>query len=105
MSLQLSNATVGYDRTGVQRLIASLDEQTVQQTNSLLIKELEKLNTATDAAWVGSSADIFKKNMQTDVNNITTALTQTFDTLKNEIYQIVNEMDNIDQNVISARGD
>lgn len=103
MTLSITGATIGYDRTQVQAAINSLRQEAIEATKQKMASGLNTLNSEVDAVWVGTSADRFKKNMQTDYKTICDAMDESYDTLVKEIYQVVNEMDNIDQSVLAER--
>ena len=104
MALTIEGATVGYDSGEVQTAINNLHTKCIADTKNLMTKEMSTLRTAVDNAWVGQSAESFKNNLQADLTTISNALDETFNVLQSELFEIVNKMDEMDQNLVKERG-
>ncbi len=104
MALQISGADIGADIQGVQTAINNLEVHVIQDTITKMNGSMETLRTSVDEAWVGQSAETFKKNMETDKNTVIDALNATFDGLKSEINQIVSRMAEVDEALVVERG-
>ncbi len=103
MALNIEGATLGYDANNVQEAFNSLNQKVIGETIVKMQQGLDNLRTATDAVWVGTSAEQFKKNMEYDVDFISKCLEETRDVLKKQLDEIVNKMDEIDQSLVKGR--
>ena len=103
MALTIEGADVGYDKSGTDKLIADIKANVIEKAASEMKSNLNTLETSVDEIWVGHSADQFKQNMNTDVQNISDALNKTYEVLVSEINQIVSAMSQVDQELIKAR--
>lgn len=104
MALNIENATIGFDVNNVETALANLNTKVIQDTIVKMNGSMEKLREQVDSAWVGASAEQFKKNMEIDKDSITKALQETYENLKAEMYQIVNEMATADEVLVKERG-
>ena len=103
MALNIEGATLGFDANNVQAAINSLNTEVIENTKVTMNQKLSELRTAVDTIWVGASAEQFKKNMEFDVNKICSQLDETKKILEEELYNIVNKMGELDQNLIKGR--
>lgn len=103
MALNIERATLGYDANNVQEAFNSLNQEVIGKTIVDMQQGLDTLRAATDAVWVGTSAEQFKKNMEYDADFISKCLEETRDILKAELDEIVNKMDEIDQTLVTGR--
>lgn len=103
MALNIENASIGFDANNVQKALGNLNTRVIQDTINKMNQSMSELRDAVDAAWVGASADQFKKNMETDKEKISDALRETYKVLESEMYQIVNEMAAVDEQLVKAR--
>lgn len=103
MALNIEGATIGFDSNNVETALNNLNTKCIQDTINKMNSSMSSLREWVDAAWVGASADQFKKNMETDKEKISEALRSTYDILKSEMYQIVNEMAAADAELVKGR--
>lgn len=103
MALNINNATIGFDVNNVESALNNLNTRCIQDTINRMNMSMSKLRDYVDSAWVGASAEQFKNNMETDKNKISQALQDTYDVLKSEMYQIVNEMASADSELVKGR--
>ena len=103
MALNIENATIGFDENNVEKSLNNLNVRCIGETIDLMKTSYMNLQTAVDAAWVGASADQFKKNVLSDINVISESLQETYEILKSEMYQVVNEMATVDAELVKAR--
>lgn len=105
MALTMSGATYGFDNNGVQSLINALELNVVEATITAMTQGLSTLQTTVDAGWVGNSAETFKSNMLKDKETVSESLKEAKDTLKSELFDIANELDQADSELVQKRGD
>ena len=105
MALNIENATIGFDSNNVETALNNLNTKCIQDTINKMNNSMQSLRDYVDSAWVGASADQFKKNMESDKEKISLALGDTYDVLKSEMYQIVNEMAAVDQELVKGRAE
>ncbi len=103
MALNIENATIGFDSNNVQTALNNLNTKVIQDTITKMNNSMQRLREYVDSAWVGESAETFKSNMEKDKNNIAKSLNDTYEVLKSEMYQIVNEMAAADEALIKER--
>ena len=104
MALTITNATIGYDRSGVEALKQAIRLKVVDQAIDRLETSFDSLTSSIDNMWVGHSAEIFKSNMHSDVDKIKTALSQTCTTLEAELDHIMGAMGQVDEDLVKDRG-
>lgn len=103
MALGIEGATLGYDKNNVQAAYNSLNAEVIEVAINAINGKLSDLRTAVDTVWVGASAEKFKSNMEYDADVVTFALNETREVLKTELYEIINKMDELDQNLVKGR--
>ena len=89
----------------VETALNNLNTKCIQDTINKMNSSMGTLRDWLNSAWVGASADQFKKNMETDKEKIAEALRTTYDVLKSEMYQIVNEMAAADAELVKGRAE
>ena len=105
MALTIQGATIGYNANEVQTAINNLNTKVVRETINTMNRKLSDLRRVVDSAWVGQSAEQFKKNMQADVSRISKGLEDAADILQQELREIINKMDEMDQGLVQKRGE
>lgn len=105
MALNIENATIGFDVNNVETALNNLNTRCIQDTIAKMNSSMQQLREYVDSAWVGSSADQFKANMESDKSKIAQSLQDTYDVLKSEMYQIVNEMAAADEALVQGRAE
>lgn len=103
MALTIQGATIGVDANGIQALINNLQTHVIDDTISKMNASQGALREKVDAAWVGQSAETFKNNMETDKNTLSTALKDSFEVLKSELFNIANTIGEEDQSLVQSR--
>ena len=103
MALNIENATIGFDANNVETALNNLNTKVIQDTINKMNSSMQSLRDYVDAAWVGASAEQFKTNMELDKEKISESLTATYDVLKSQMYQIVNEMSAVDDELVKGR--
>lgn len=105
MSLNIEGASIGFDANNIEDALSNLNTQVIEQTIDKMNSDMSNLRDYVDSAWVGSSAEQFKTNMETDKRKIIQGLRDTYDALRSEMYQIANEMSNADEELIKGRSE
>ncbi len=105
MALNIEGATIGFDSNNVEEALNNLNTRCIQDAINKMNSSMGILREYVDSAWIGASADQFKKNMETDKNKIAKALDDTYAILKSEMYQIVNEMAAADRELVKGRAE
>lgn len=105
MALNINNATIGYDANEVQTALNNIRTDVIGATQDALRQNMNSLREAVDNVWVGQSAENFKSNMSTDMEAICSYLDEAYESLKNELNQITNEMSQIDENLVEKRSE
>ena len=103
MALDIGGATLGVDANNIQEALNRLNVECIQETITLMNTSMSSLRDAVDSAWVGQSAEVFKSNMEKDKETISKALNDAYEVLKSEMYQIVNEMEAADAELVKER--
>ena len=103
MALNIENATIGFDANNVQTALNNLNTKCIQDTIVKMNNSMQSLRDYVDSAWVGVSAEQFKTNMESDKEKISQSLRDTYDILKSEMYQIINEMAAADEELVKGR--
>ena len=105
MALNIEGASIGFDANNVETALNNLNTHVIQDSITKMNGSLQTLRESVDNAWVGASAEQFKKNMESDVKKITQALQDTYEILKTQMYSIVNEMASVDQELVQGRSE
>lgn len=105
MALNIENATIGFDANNVETALNNLNIKVIQDTITKMNNSMQGLRDYVDSAWVGSSAEQFKTNMESDKEKIAQSLQDTYDVLKSEMYQIINEMAAADEELVKGRSE
>ena len=106
MALTIQGATIGFDANEVQTALNNIHTQVIEEAKGQLRQQLTQLYTSVDEVWVGQSAEIFKDNMQVDVDGVCQGLDAAYEVLKSEFSQITSDMINADaNNIIERRND
>ncbi len=105
MALNIEGATIGFDSNNVETALNNLNTKVIQDTIVKMNSSMSTLRDYVDSAWVGASAEQFKNNMEADKEKIAQSLRDTYDILKSEMYQIVNEMATADEELIKGRAE
>ena len=103
MALNIEGATIGFDANNVETALNNLNTRCIQDAITRMNNSMQGLRDYVDSAWVGSSAEQFKTNMETDKEKIAQSLQDTYEVLKSEMYQIVNEMSAADEALVKGR--
>lgn len=105
MALNIEGATIGFDANNVETALNNLNTRVIQDTIAKMNSKMSDLRNYVDSAWVGASAEQFKQNMESDKDKISQSLRDTYDVLKSEMYQIVNEMAAADEQLVNRRAE
>ncbi len=105
MALNIEGATIGFDANNVETALSNLNTKCIQDTINKMNSSMAALRDAVDAGWQGQSAETFKNNMEKDKETISKALNDTYEVLKSEMYQIVNEMAAADAELVKERAE
>lgn len=103
MALDISGATFGVDANGIQSFINELNTKCIADTISKMNSGLSDLRSAVDSAWVGTSAETYKNNLEADKKTITDALNESFEVLKGELNDIASKIGEVDEGLIQGR--
>lgn len=103
MALSIEGASIGYDEVNMNSTLTKVHNDCVQYAKNALKNNLSNLNTELNACWVGKSAEIFKDNMQHDVDEICKGLDEAYKGLEAEFKKIVAGLAEIDQELITKR--
>lgn len=104
MALTIENATMGFDANNVQTALNNLNTYVIQDSINAMNSAMNDLREATDNAWVGLSAEKFKKNLETDKQSIIEGLNSSYEALKSEMQQIMASMGEAEEQLIKERG-
>ncbi len=105
MALNIENATIGFDSNNIETALQNLNTRVIQDTINKMNQSMNGLRGYVDEAWVGASAEQFKDNIESDKKVIAESLQDTYGVLKSEMYQIVNEMARVDQELVKGRSE
>ena len=103
--LGIEGATIGYDATNVQQALNNIHRRCIVDAVSKMNSAYSDLVNAVNEAWVGQSAETFKGNIAWDIKKVTEGLNKSYDILESEMHQIVNELDKVDNELVTARED
>lgn len=103
MALNIEGATVGYDENNMVSTLNHVHNDCVVAAKTALKNNLSKLNDTVNACWVGKSADIFKQNMEHDVEEICKGLDAAYEGLEAEFKKVIAGLSEIDQQLIEKR--
>lgn len=105
MALTIEGASIGFDESNVQTALNNINAKMITEASNKMDTSMSGLRDYVDSAWVGQSAETFKNNMEADKKVIQQALKDTYEALKTEIYQIMQEMADVDNALITKRGE
>lgn len=105
MALTIEGASIGFDESNVQTALNNINAKMITEASNKMDSSMSGLRDYVDSAWVGQSAETFKNNMESDKKQIQQYLKDAYDALKTEIYQIMQEMSDVDNALITKRGE
>lgn len=103
MALTIDEATYGYDINQMQAALNNINAGVVIDAVNKLNEGMDALREAVDNAWVGKSAETFKKNMETDKESVVKGLNDSYEALKSEMEQIMSVMEQTEADLIEER--
>lgn len=103
MALTIENATLGYDSNGIEKAIRDINGNYIEKVCSDLNRNLDNLKTTIDQIWVGTSASIFKSNMDKDVSSVCAALRESVSILETDLRNAGAYLREVDENLIKPR--
>ena len=103
--LGITNATQGYDASGIIKYIEAIRANLIEKAIIKMREGEIQVKEAVDSVWVGKSADIYKTNLDHDVNEICKALTEAQHVLNQSIWHAASHIKTIDENIVKKRGD
>ncbi len=103
MALDIHGATFGVDANGISTLENNINVQCIEKTITAMNAGMAALRTAVDNAWVGTSAENFKSNMETDKDAVVDGLHQSYEILKGELEDIAAKMGEVDETLVPKR--
>jgi len=102
--LGITNATQGYDLSGIGDYIEAIRANLIEKAIVEMRSGKEKIKETVDTVWSGKSADIYKKNLDHDVDVICKALTEAQRVLNQSIWHAASQVKTIDENIVKERG-
>lgn len=104
MALSIQGATQGVDANEVQAALNAIHNVVILEAENTMRSQMTSLRDATDAVWVGQSAEVFKENMATDMEDICKALDEAYKGVETEFKNTQNSFFEMDENLIERRG-
>lgn len=101
--LTIEGADIGYDSQGVSQLFTMIRAGVIDEAATAMHSNITELETSLKDIWAGHSADQFIKNMKTDIETISKALSAAESQLHSEINQILAVMGQVDDTLITSR--
>ena len=103
MAVSLDNLTIAYEGSRVSALLSKIKAEVITKASTEVKRGADDLKDSIDTFWDGESADTFKKNIDTDTQNISKALDKLYDTLEAEINTVAGRMHEVDEQLINER--
>ncbi len=103
MALNISKATIGYDRDQLTKTYNNLRANCIQDTIRIMQKNTKIIYDFVNQAWVGQSADQFKQNWENDVYYIVKRLGEAETQLKNQFDSVVKTMNKQENTIVQKR--
>ena len=103
MAVSLDNLTIAYEASRVSALLSKIKIDVITKAADEIKRGADDLKDSIDTFWVGESADKFKKNIDTDTQNVAKALDKLYDTLEGEINTVTGAMHQVDEQLINER--
>jgi len=97
MALNIEQATVGYDTTGLQSYINKINLEVIDALIQEMDKSIPQLRETTDTVWAGQSAEAFKTRLETDCQTMKNTLNNIKEMVESEMAQIAANVDSYDQ--------
>ena len=104
MALTIQSATEGVDANEVQAALNAIHTAVILDAQNTMRTQMSTLRTEVDNVWVGKSAEVFKENMETDMNEIIKALDESYKNVESMFHQVTNNFKEFDENLIQKRG-
>ena len=102
-NLTIANAYIGYDTDNIKKALDNINREVIIGAVTKMTNGLGELQDKIDASWRGASADMFKKNMFSDMSNIQQGLRDCYKILESEIVEIINALAKLDETLIEGR--
>lgn len=96
MNFGIDQATVGYDKQGLQQVINNLNTNVFLASQNVIRASLPEVREAIDSCWQGQSAIAFKNRLDKDSQTMIDALSDLKDQCETQIWQIAKNIDNYD---------
>lgn len=103
MALNIEGAQYGFDANKLQSTLNHVHNNCVVHTKNTLRRSMDTLRTALDSCWAGQSAETFKGNMQSDIDNICKDLDLAYEALKGVFQEVQNKYAELDEGLVTAR--
>ena len=104
MALNIEGATIGFDANNLQSTLNHIHNNCVVNAQNSFKRNMDTLRTAVDECWVGQSAETFKSNMQSDVDQICKQLDDAYAALKGVFQSVQNQYAELDEGLIARKG-
>ncbi len=102
-----TNASVGYDASGLDDYIHQIKTNVIEKTANDIETEMNTQMNAVNDYWVGASAEAFKELMKSDVAQLKKAFTAIETGLENNLHtmgqDVVNSDNAIAQSITNAQ--
>ena len=95
--LNITNANIGYDVSGMNQLIIDVNTECVIPANAALRREVAELRHTIDTVWVGKSAEAFKDKISNDTETLCKTLEETGEMIRNQMHNAGTNVEEYDQ--------
>lgn len=104
MALTIQGATEGVDAHEVQAALNAIHSAVILDAQNTMRSQMNTLRNEVDNVWVGKSAEVFKDNMEADMNEIIKALDEEYKAIESTFHQVTNNFIEFDENLLQKRG-
>ena len=101
--LTIDNSTIGFDEEELVKVIDSIKTDIVDHAIGILENGVLGVESSIKDAWVGVSADMFIRNMHSDLANVTNGLNKAYEMFEYTAREILSDMGEVDANVVLDR--
>lgn len=99
MALDISGATLGYDRNGLTKLIEDIQVNCIEETITAINDGMEFLLGEIENVWVGHSANGYRRKLEEDRDKVTSALQKVGEQIQTDLAAAIAQIDSVDQSI------
>lgn len=104
MALTIQGSDYAYDKNGLEEALKNIKASIIDDAANKVSEGIDNIIGSVEQYWVGSGAEMFKKNLESDKKYITDRLKETYeDKLVKSLNEFLDDMQESDQSLVDKR--